>query len=86
MDELADPLSAPQLQLGPLMGKQDAPKLALAKEVVKLGHRDISYARVTGGRRDLAVVNARSTATRSPSRDAGIAHRRQGTADDSLGG
>ena len=34
----------------------------------------------------LTVVDAHGTPSRGPARDAGITHRRQGTADDSLGG
>src|SRR5262249_1642165 len=34
----------------------------------------------------LTVVDAHRTTARGPARDAGITHRRQGTADDSLGG
>jgi len=38
------------------------------------------------GRRGLAGVHAHCTTSRGPARDAGNAHRRKGTADDSLCG
>src|SRR5215831_6597139 len=40
-DELADPLSPVQLQLGGPVGEQKTPKLAVAEEMIELGGRDI---------------------------------------------
>jgi hypothetical protein len=44
-DELADPLSPVQLQLGPPVGEEEAPKLAVTEQIIELGLCSISQNR-----------------------------------------
>ena len=44
-DELADPLSPVQLQLGPPVGEEEAPKLAVTEQIIELGLCSISPGR-----------------------------------------